>query len=303
MFKYLIRLFSCCLFIWIVSCGPKKGIVTKKKDQKERVQTSEVKKAPEIPPVEESKKEVKKEREEPEEQVRLESPASRTIRTPKSNSAIDVYIAAYADISIDKMCEYGIPASITLAQGILESGSGNGRLAREANNHFGIKCHGWKGERIYHDDDRSKECFRKYDDPYESYEDHSKFLTERRRYASLFDLRQDDYKSWAKGLKKAGYATDRQYPKKLIALIEQNELYQFDKEALKGKKKRSRKKKVEEEPIIVPVKVIDNYIVQQGDTLFGLSRKFGMSVDQIKSLNGLSDNNINIGQKLKVYKN
>merc|ERR1712173_570087 len=101
----------------------------------------------------------------------------RTTRTPKSSGAIDVYIAEYADIAIAEMLRYEIPASITLAQGILESGAGRGRLAVEANNHFGIKCHGWKGRKIYHDDDRSKECFRKYDDPLESYEDHSKFLT------------------------------------------------------------------------------------------------------------------------------
>src|SRR5690606_7680630 len=135
----------------------------------------------------------------------------------------------------DEMREFGIPASITLAQGILESGSGRGELTLKTNNHFGIKCHtGWEGGMEYHDDDEKGECFRKYNDPYTSYRDHSLFLTSRSRYAPLFDLRTDDYKGWAKGLRKAGYATDPRYPQKLIGLIERYELYRYDDQVLRS---------------------------------------------------------------------
>jgi LysM repeat protein len=139
------------------------------------------------------------------------------------------YINNYNKIAIDEMVSYGIPASITLAQGILESGAGKGRLAVEANNHFGIKCHKeWEGEQILHDDDELQECFRKYKEPRESFEDHSKFLTTRDRYASLFQLDITDYKGWAKGLKAAGYATDPNYPDRLIKIIEDYQLYKYD---------------------------------------------------------------------------
>lgn len=140
------------------------------------------------------------------------------------------YITRYSAIAIREMKEFGIPASITLAQGLLESGSGNSSLAREANNHFGIKCHaGWAGEGFYMDDDEKNECFRVYDNPDESYVDHSSFLTSRGRYSFLFDLDIFDYKGWAHGLKKAGYATNPKYPQLLITLIERHKLYQFDK--------------------------------------------------------------------------
>jgi LysM repeat protein len=128
------------------------------------------------------------------------------------------------------MEKYGVPASIILAQGILESGSGNSRLAKLANNHFGIKCHSnWTGPKIYHDDDQKGECFRSYRSPEYSYRDHSEFLRGARRYAFLFDLNPTDYKEWAKGLQKAGYATDPGYPQKLIRIIEETKIYQLDK--------------------------------------------------------------------------
>lgn len=143
---------------------------------------------------------------------------------------VDEYIMTYKDVAIEKMNEYGIPASITLAQGILESGSGNSELARRANNHFGIKCHkGWNGKTFHMDDDARNECFRKYRNPDESYRDHSIFLTTRDRYADLFTLKTTDYKGWAHGLKKAGYATNPRYPQLLIKIIEENHLYEFDK--------------------------------------------------------------------------
>ncbi|MBL7980460.1 MAG: glucosaminidase domain-containing protein [Flavobacteriales bacterium] len=138
------------------------------------------------------------------------------------------YIEQWKAVAVKKMKEHGIPASITLAQGLLESGNGNSELARKANNHFGIKCTpDWTGGKSYHDDDAKNECFRKYNDAAQSYEDHAKFL-QRSRYASLFELKPTDYKGWAHGLKKAGYATDPAYPQKLINLIERYELYKLD---------------------------------------------------------------------------
>ena len=140
------------------------------------------------------------------------------------------YIERFDDLAVSEMKRTGIPASITLAQGLLESDNGNSTLAVKANNHFGIKCHDeWKGERIYHDDDRRNECFRKYVSAWESYRDHSNFLRGSQRYAFLFDLNQTDYKGWAKGLKKAGYATNREYAELLIRIIEENNLQMYDR--------------------------------------------------------------------------
>ena len=155
------------------------------------------------------------------------------------------YIDLYKKIAIDKMKEYHIPASITLAQGILESGSGNSRLAQKANNHFGIKCHkGWTGKTFYMDDDAKDECFRKYNKVEDSYRDHSLFLTQRGRYSFLFEYDTKDYKSWAYGLKKAGYATNPRYPELLIRIIEKYDLAQYDS----GKLGKRRHHKNTEEP-------------------------------------------------------
>ena len=145
-------------------------------------------------------------------------------------SSYEKYISQYSDLAIQHQKKYRIPASITLAQGLLESGAGQSSLAKRSNNHFGIKCHSdWKGETVYHDDDLRGECFRKYKRVEDSYEDHSRFLVERPRYASLFKLNIRDYKGWAKGLQKCGYATDKAYANKLIKVIEDYELYRFDK--------------------------------------------------------------------------
>lgn len=139
------------------------------------------------------------------------------------------YVDTYKDWAITEMNRVGIPASITLAQGILESDCGNSRLATEGNNHFGIKCHSdWKGETIFHDDDKLQECFRKYTSAYESFKDHSNFIKEKSRYASLFYLDHRDYAAWAKGLRSAGYATDPTYAQKLITIIEEMGLYVYD---------------------------------------------------------------------------
>ncbi len=144
------------------------------------------------------------------------------------NPTYQAYIEKFHAIAIKQQKEHGIPASIILAQGLLESGAGRGILATEANNHFGIKCHDWTGKKIYKDDDEKNECFRKYRHAEESYEDHSLFLVNRPRYSSLFLLNPTDYVSWAHGLKAAGYATDPAYAQKLINLIERYSLHQYD---------------------------------------------------------------------------
>ena len=147
------------------------------------------------------------------------------------------YVDTWSRVAMENMIAHKIPASITLAQGILESGSGNSDLARLANNHFGIKCHDWKGATMYKDDDAKNECFRKYSNADQSFADHSDFLTKRQRYASLFTLEITDYKGWAKGLKAAGYATNPKYPDLLIDLVESLGLYEFDKLALNSPNK------------------------------------------------------------------
>lgn len=138
------------------------------------------------------------------------------------------YIETYKELAIKNMSSYGIPASITLAQACLESADGNSKLAKEGNNHFGIKCHNWNGDKIFHDDDKNNECFRRYSKAEDSFRDHSEFLRFRDRYKFLFDLDPRDYKGWAYGLKKAGYATNPAYPQLLITIIEEYQLYKYD---------------------------------------------------------------------------
>ncbi len=157
------------------------------------------------------------------------------------------YIEKYASIAVEEMYRSGVPASITLAQGILESNSGMSELAVKGNNHFGIKCHNWDGKKMYHDDDRKGECFRVYKTADESFRDHSDFLRYRDRYKFLFDLNPTDYKGWANGLKKAGYATDPAYPKKLIKLIEDYDLDQYDRKSSSWAKKAEKGEKAHKE--------------------------------------------------------
>ena len=205
------------------------------------------------------------------------------------------YIQDFGPIAQKEMAEFRIPASITIAQGLLESGNGSGRLAREANNHFGIKCHSdWNGKRIYHDDDEKGECFRVYQNPMTSYRDHSLFLSERRRYAFLFDLSPTNYKAWAKGLKKAGYATDPKYPQKLISLIERYELDRWDKKV--SLKKRT---PVKPKQYVASGK---EHQVQQGDTLYSIARQYTVPVDALIRLNKIKNNTIHPGQLLLVPK-
>ena len=221
---------------------------------------------------------------------------SKEIKPPSKNitykETVILYIENYSPIAKEEMLQYGIPASITLAQGILESGAGRGELSAKSNNHFGIKCHkGWTGGRVYHDDDKLQECFRKYKDPKYSFRDHSLFLTQRSRYNDLFKYKKDDYKSWAKGLKKAGYATDPKYPDKLIRIIETYELYIYDEEVL-GKKKSKKKEKKSSK--------IKTYVVEKGDTLYSISKKFNLTVDTLKKYNDLDSNTIDVGQVLNL---
>lgn len=214
------------------------------------------------------------------------------------------YVNTYSKTAINEMKKYGIPASITMAQGILESNSGKGGLALKSNNHFGIKCHsGWKGKKVYHDDDKKGECFRKYKNPEKSYRDHSIFLKTRDRYSSLFKLRRNNYVGWSIGLKKAGYATDPAYADKLISLIERYELWKLD-----GSKKplnfRKEKKNIKKNNSISKIKESKNledvYIVKKGDTLYSISKKLGISVKNLVNINNISGNSLNIGQVLKL---
>lgn len=219
----------------------------------------------------------------------------------------EAYIEQYKDIAIKKMNEYRIPASITLAQGILESGSGNSRLATEANNHFGIKCHkDWTGKTIYVDDDEKNECFRKYKKAEDSYNDHSLFLTQRGRYSFLFDYKTTDYKSWAYGLKKAGYATNPKYPELLIKLIDKYDLSQYDSPASKRHKKKNSNSttivagdsitKPELKPIsqtspqgreMYEINGVKLVLAKKGDTYSGLAEEFKIYSWQIRTYNDL----------------
>lgn len=213
-------------------------------------------------------------------------------------SDTEEYIKTFAEIAQYEMRAFGIPASITLAQGILESGSGRGELTLKTNNHFGIKCHtGWEGEFDFHDDDAKGECFRKYNHPMFSFRDHSLFLTTRSRYAFLFNYRRDDYKKWAHGLKQAGYATDRQYPQKLIALIERYDLHTYDEAVVETSDEPVRQPTADE---TAQAEEILTHTVKKGDTLYAISRKYEISVDELKRMNQLKDNTISIGQVLNV---
>ncbi len=210
------------------------------------------------------------------------------------------YIDTFSEVAQLEMKAYGIPASITLAQGLLESGFGKGELARKTNNHFGIKCHtGWQGDYDFHDDDEKGECFRKYNHPMYSYRDHSKFLTGRSRYAFLFDYRNTDYKKWAHGLRKAGYATDKRYPQKLISLIEQYGLAKYDMAGAKETRV-ANKEVVITEKKVRPQKKNAVHVVKDGDTLYSISRRYSVSVNDLKRWNYMYGDTISVGQELTV---
>jgi flagellum-specific peptidoglycan hydrolase FlgJ len=292
MFKKILAL---VLLSFLVSCGSSRSRVKTSKNSTAKTRTTRTTK-PSIRTTIDSKKATASNTK------RASETLESTSKTVVYAEVVKDYVQQYKETAKDNMRRHGIPASITLAQGILESGAGRGTLCVNANNHFGIKCHiGWTGESVYHDDDSDQECFRKYADPAESYNDHSLFLTTRGRYASLFKLKKDDYEGWAHGLKAAGYATDPKYPDKLIDLIEKYDLASYDAEVLN--KPYAPSPKNEEVPQIAEapqVKVIGTYKVEKGDTLYSISKKHNLTVDQLMQMNGMSGNAISIGQVLKV---
>jgi len=236
---------------------------------------------------------------------------SDNMNLPRSTSA-EAYIVRFKDIAISEMNEYGIPASIKLAQALLESANGNSSLARNANNHFGIKCTStWQGKTVLKSDDNPDDCFRVYANPEESFRDHSEFLL-RKRYAALFELNKDDYIGWARGLKKAGYATNPRYAELLISLIERYNLHQYDLAETKREKNQREeivftelvkeipqetKKEEAQPPVAMTI-----HEVKPGDTLFSISKKYNLSVSDIKILNNLNGEGISTGQLLVVSK-
>ena len=272
--RKLVLLFVLSVFVF--SCGSSKK--TSSKRSKGKSKTEHVVRDPRVKPTPKT-----------EETVEVIVVEEAVVKVPTTT---EEYILLFAPIAQEEMRLYHIPASITLAQGILESASGKGRLAVEANNHFGIKCHDWTGAKIYHDDDASQECFRKYNDAKYSYRDHSLFLTNRSRYQKLFQLNIHDYHSWAKELRAAGYATDKRYPDKLISLIERYQLYEYD-EVVTGKKT----------PKTTVAKSEDTHLIAKGDTLYSLSKRYNTSVEELKRINNLTSNYLTIGRILIVKSN
>lgn len=206
-----------------------------------------------------------------------------SLQAQTRNKQYEDYIKQYRDLAVDEMKKYHIPASITLAQGLLESGAGQSTLARKSNNHFGIKCGSdWQGKTVRHNDDARGECFRAYKHPKQSYEDHSKFLAGRPRYASLFKLKITDYKGWARGLKKAGYATDPRYAQRLIDIIE---LYDLDKYDKKGGLKWMKENTNPHQPYIANGLLY--MVVRAGDTWKSISKEFDISQKKLRKYNDL----------------
>ena len=201
----------------------------------------------------------------------------------KWNQNYQNYINAYKDIAIQEMLKYNIPASITLAQGILESGAGTSELSRKGNNHFGIKCHGWAGRTVYHDDDSRGECFRAYDNAVQSYEDHSQFLRNSQRYASLFQLKNTDYKGWAHGLKAAGYATNPQYAYSLINIIETYQLYQYD--GVRSYDNIVSEQVSNTDHVVKMANKMYYVFARKGDTFYSLAAEFGISAAKLAKYN------------------
>ena len=279
------------LVLFFVSCNTNKSVIqTTKKDSKSNSSVVNGKRKPAINGSVENKSKAKPDQNySPNTQI-LEA----TSRVKVTNDMILDYIETYKDVAQSNMKKYGIPASIILGQAILESGAGTAPLSEQANNHFGIKCHkDWLGESIKYDDDSIAECFRKYYNASDSFRDHALFLTKGSRYSFLFKLNKTDYKAWAKGLKAAGYATDVQYPTKLIGIIERFQLYQYDG--------------VEIDKTVVAEKKRDNttqegelYVVAKGDTLYSISKKYNIPVEELKKQNNIFDNAISIGQSIII---
>ena len=217
------------------------------------------------------------------------------VSAQRRNTLYNKYIKEYAPMAVEQMERHKIPASITLAQGLLESGAGRSRLAREGNNHFGIKCHGWTGKTIREDDDERNECFRAYRTVEDSYEDHSRFLKGGKRYAFLFELKMTDYKGWAKGLKKAGYATDRSYANRLITIIEDYELYKYDNKGMSKREARRWQKLLKKKPWLANphqtylANGLVYVVARDGDTFRLLGGEFDVSWKKLVKYNDLHE--------------
>ncbi len=208
----------------------------------------------------------------------------------RRNTAYLNYISQYKDLAIEQMLRYRVPASITLAQGLLESRAGLSDLAVRGNNHFGIKCHGWTGRKTYHDDDEAGECFRAYDNARQSYEDHSRFLSQNSRYARLFSLDRTDYRGWAKGLKACGYATNPNYANSLIGIIETYGLSQYDRANTYDRfleRHTADKPARPGETLHQIYSYNDNYYVEarEGDTYASIAKEVGLSARKIAKYN------------------
>lgn len=237
--------------------------------------------------------------------TRSDGPAVSVVST--GNAELD-YINTYRDIAISEMKRTGVPASITLAQGMIESNYGRSELARKGNNHFGIKCHNWGGPAIYHNDDRRNDCFRKYKSPEESFRDHSDFLKNGSRYSFLFNLSPTDYEGWARGLKKAGYATNPDYANMIIRKIEEENLTVYDRGYIAGKsqektsdtrntvKERSSKVTaslnegvIAKAPRVMVNNRIEYIIVKDGDTREELEEQFNLLRWELPRYNELNN--------------
>ncbi|MDP3352904.1 MAG: glucosaminidase domain-containing protein [Flavobacteriaceae bacterium] len=279
--KIKILLYSLCLSVVLSSCYSKKQVYTP-----QQTTTKSVSQKP-IESVVKTKEEVKTE-------VRNSAYAREILeRKPQLKIVTLLYIDLFSGEAMSEMRKFKIPASIKLAQAIVESNSGQSHLSLKSNNHFGVKCHkGWEGLSVSHDDDSLGECFRKYEDPKLSFVDHSNFLKTRPRYNTLFTFKENDYISWAFGLKEAGYATDKLYPLKLIKLIEDYELYLFDEQVLGYKT-------ILQKPDVI---TLTEHEVVKGDTLYSISKKYNLTVDELVKINDLNGTAISIGQKLVVSK-
>lgn len=296
MIKKIILVISILFF---VACGTNKGVVRTSKSStaktKPVVTTKKVETTKPNLPVKVAEKQTNNQQTESKTET-LEA----TSKVKVTAELVLLYIDKYKSVAMENMKNHGVPASIALAQAILESGAGTGSLSQMANNHFGIKCHkDWQGPGVNYDDDELQECFRKYDNVYDSYQDYAAFLKGRKWYEPLFKLEKNDYKGWANGLKKAGYATDPKYPSKLIGLIERYQLQKYDAEVLGIDY-------VETKQVITkvsePQKINKENVHQviKGDTLYSISKRYNITIDDLKKKNNISENAISIGQILEI---
>lgn len=222
------------------------------------------------------------------------------IAAQSTNDIYRAYINEFHRIAQKQQDKYKIPASITLAQGLIESGAGRSELAQKSMNHFGIKCHDWNGKKVYHDDDEAQECFRKYSDVGDSYEDHSLFLVGRPRYKELFSLRPTDYVNWAHGLKKAGYATDPNYAYKLIDIIEKYELYKYDDGDVSIARNDNN---ITQTKLIYKANGVKFLVADKDDSIESLALVYDISVEKLRNYNDLGpDARISNGQIIYLKK-